>query len=349
MINILLTSAGRRSYIVDYFKKCDGVGQVHASNSNYTIALKRADGYFISPLIYSDDYIPSLINYCQRNGITAVISLFDIDLWVLAKNKQLFSNAGIHVVLAPASFVEICNDKWHTFQFIQGLGLQTPRTYLHVDDVLAAITRKEVSYPIIMKPRWGMASMGIYKVENEQELRVFTEKCKRDIFNSYLKYESSLTGNEPIVYQEVMCGEEYGLDVLNDLSGNYLAAFAKQKVTMRSGETDLGRTASSEPFREVSCKIACASHHEGILSVDCFKTEKGIFVIEMNCRISGHYPLSYIAGFNYPQLLVDWLNGKPTSEDLLKFKENLFIIKDLVPMLLYDKEIPNGKDGASSK
>lgn len=50
-MNVLLTSAGRRSYIVDYFKKVNGIGKVYASNSAYTIALKRADGYFISPLI----------------------------------------------------------------------------------------------------------------------------------------------------------------------------------------------------------------------------------------------------------------------------------------------------------
>lgn len=47
-MNILLTSAGRRSYIVDYFKEAEGIGKVFASNSTYTIALKRADGYFIS-------------------------------------------------------------------------------------------------------------------------------------------------------------------------------------------------------------------------------------------------------------------------------------------------------------
>ena len=80
--------------------------------------------------------------------------------------------------------------------------------------------------------------------------------------------------------------------------------------------------------------IAAQSRHEGILSVDCFKNEKGIFIIEMNCRISGHYPLAYLAGMNYPQLLVDWLRGLPTNKDLLKFETELFIIKDLVPRVL---------------
>ena len=339
-VNILLTSAGRRAYIVDYFKACNGIGKVHASNSDYTVALQRADAYFISPLIYDADYIPSIIRYCQANEITAVLSLFDIDLLVLAKNRQAFVDAGIQLILAPADFVEICNDKWSTYQFVLSQGLQSPKTYLHVEDVKAAIKSGEISYPVIMKPRWGMASMGIYKVVNDLELEVFTEKCKRDIFGSYLKYESSMTADEAIIYQEIMTGEEYGLDVINDLKGNYVGTYAKQKVTMRSGETDLGRTADPIRFEEATKKIAAYSKHEGILSVDCFKNEKGIFIIEMNCRISGHYPLAYLAGMNYPQQLIDWLRGMPTNPDLFKFETELYIIKDLKPMVLYKNQKP---------
>lgn len=337
-MNILLTSAGRRSYIVDYFKECRGVDKVYASNSEYTIALKRADGYLLSPLIYDPEYIPALIRYCKEMQIGALLSLFDIDLLVLARHREDFEAAGIRLVLAPASFVEICNDKWKTFEFVRSLGLKTPRTWLKVEEVLRAIASGEAAYPILMKPRWGMASMGIYKVENEQELRVLSEKCRREIFSSYLKYESGMTPDESIIYQEVMVGQEYGLDLINDLEGRPVATFAKQKVTMRSGETDLGRTADPSPFLPLAQKIAEESHHEGILSVDCFKCSDGIYIIEMNCRISGHYPLAHLAGVNYPQQLVDWLHGLPTNPENLRFESDLYIIKDLTPTVLYARD-----------
>ena len=339
--NVLLTSAGRRAYVIDYFKECEGIGNVYASNSNYTIALKRADGYFISPLIYSEDYIPSIISFCKEKNVSVVLSLFDIDLLVLAKHEQDFADAGITLVLAPEVFVEICNDKWKTHQFIKSLGFHSPKTYLHIEDVKNAIELGEISYPILMKPRWGMGSMSIYKVEDEQELEVFTKRCKREIFGSYLKYESSMTADEAILYQELLQGEEYGLDVLNNLQGGYIATFAKQKVAMRSGETDLGRTADPSPFESLAKTISQNSKHKGILSVDLFKTEKGLFVIEMNCRISGHYPLSYLAGFNFPQLLVDWMNGKETNRALLRFDTDLFIVKDLLPTILYKNNEPS--------
>ena len=334
-MNILFTSAGRRSYIIDYFKTAKGIDKVFASNSDYTIALKHADGYFISPLIYNKEYIPSIIDFCKKNSITVLLSLFDIDLYVLALHAQDFVDAGIELVLAPADFIRICNDKYETYKFILSLGLKSARTYLSIDKVKEAMSKGQESYPIIIKPRWGMASMGIYKVENDEELDFFSRKSYKDIFSSYLKYESSMTKEAPIIYQQVIKCEEYGLDVLNDLKGNYIKTFAKQKVTMRSGETDLGRTADSKPFEEVGRKLAEASGHHGILSVDCFKDTDGtVYVNEMNCRISGHYPLAYLAGFDFPQLLADWLNGKPTNPKYLEFETELYIVKELLPTIL---------------
>ena len=334
MINILLTSAGRRAYIVDYFKSCKGVGKVHASNSVYTIALQRADSYFISPLIYDPDYIPSIIQYCKLNHISAVLSLFDIDLLVLAKNTKVFESNGIKLVLAPASFIEICNDKWKTYLFLKSINIPTPKTFISYEELNKAIDNGCVSYPVIMKPRWGMASMGIYKVENERELIVFTEKCKRDIFNSYLKYESSMTADSAIVYQELLVGKEYGIDVINDIEGNYVKTFAKQKVSMRSGETDIGLTVDESIFVQMSKTISMNSKHQGLLSVDCFISDNKLYVIEMNCRISGHYPISHMAGVNYPQVLVDWLLGKGTDESLLTIHHGVYVTKDLVPTVL---------------
>lgn len=340
-MNVLLTSAGRRAYIVDYFKQAKGIGKVFASNSEYTIALKRADGYYISPLIYSEEYIPSILAFCKKNDVRVVLSLFDIDLFVLAQHMQEFRDAGIELILAPADFIRTCNDKYETYKFILKLGLKSAKTYLSENEVKSAIAKGEVSYPIIIKPRWGMASMGIYKVYDDEELSFFSRKSCKDIFNSYLKYETLLTKESPLIYQEVITCAEYGLDVLNDLNGNYVATFAKQKVTMRSGETDLGRTVDPMPFESVARTIASVSGHHGICSVDCFKDDDGtVYVNEFNCRISGHYPLAHLAGFNFPQLVVDWVNGRPTNPDCIRFETELFIVKDLVPTILYKKVKP---------
>lgn len=66
-MNILLTSAGRRTYMVEYFKQAlNGNGKVFASNSILTYTLEQADEFVITPNIYDDSYIAFLLDYCKK-------------------------------------------------------------------------------------------------------------------------------------------------------------------------------------------------------------------------------------------------------------------------------------------
>ena len=77
-MNVLLTSVGRRAYMVKYFKEVlDEKGLVHVCNSDdKSVAFKYADRKVISPLIYDENYIPFLIKYCKDNEINIIISFF---------------------------------------------------------------------------------------------------------------------------------------------------------------------------------------------------------------------------------------------------------------------------------
>ena len=66
-MNILLTSVGRRTYLIEYFKEAmQGIGNVYASNSEYTYSLSHADEYVITPIIYDETYVSFLIDYCKK-------------------------------------------------------------------------------------------------------------------------------------------------------------------------------------------------------------------------------------------------------------------------------------------
>ena len=129
-MNVLLTSVGRRAYMVKYFKDALGEsGQVHVCNSDdKTVAFHYADKSVISPLIYDDNYIPFLLEYCKENKIDILLSLFDIDLMVLARNKQKFAQVGTRVIVSEPELIEICNDKWKTYLFLKENGFNVPKT-----------------------------------------------------------------------------------------------------------------------------------------------------------------------------------------------------------------------------
>lgn len=73
-MDILLTSVGRRTYMVEYFKEAlNHTGLVHAANSVETYAMKVADRSVVTPLIYNSSYIGFLLDYCLTNKVEAII------------------------------------------------------------------------------------------------------------------------------------------------------------------------------------------------------------------------------------------------------------------------------------
>lgn len=334
-MNILLTSAGRRTYLVEYFKQAlKNKGKVYAANSILTYTLKQADDYVLTPNIYDDCYISFLISYCKEKDIRAVISLFDIDLPVLAMNKDLFEKEGIKVIVSDYNVTKICNDKWQTYEFLVGIGIKQTPSFISIAETKKAIAEGVVTYPLFIKPRWGMGSIGIYKVDTEEELEVLYKKLHRDIFNTYLKYESAIDKESCIIIQQAIKGQEYGIEVLNDLDGNYVTTFAKRKIAMRSGETDIAETVDPSMFESIGYKISSHLKHIANLDVDCFVTDNGeIYVLEMNCRFGGQYPFTHNAGVNTPLQIIRWLEGCPTDKSIISQKNGIRSCKELSPVI----------------
>jgi len=329
-MNILLTSVGRRTYMIEYFKNAlKGDGFVLASNNVLTYSLKKADEYVLTPDIYDESYIDFLLEYCKRKIVDVVISLFDIDLPVLSKNRKKFEENGVRLIVSSEQAIDICNDKWKTYQFLCSIGLNQPLTYISVENCEENLESGTISFPLIIKPRWGMGSIGIYIANTMEELNVLYKKLHKEIFDTYLKFESSQNADSCILIQQKISGEEFGLDILNDLNSNYVTTVAKKKLAMRAGETDIAQIADNSIFLNISKTISQSLKHIANLDVDCFVTEnKQIYILEMNCRFGGQYPFSHLSGVDFPAQIINWLNDLPTNEKFLSSKENMIICKE---------------------
>ncbi len=330
-MNILLTSVGRRAYLVKYFKEAlNGEGEVHVSNSDdLTVAFSYADKCTVSPLIYSERYIPFLLDYCQQNSIDVILSLFDIDLYVLAKNKDAFAAIGTRVIVSAPEWIEICNDKWKTYLFLKENGFNVPKTYLTLREVKNAIEQGEIQYPIIVKARFGCGSIAISIAEDEESIDYCFKKTEKAVANSYLKYESS-TVEEKVIFQEFLNGQEHGVDVINDLEGSFVNAIVKKKIAMRSGETDIAETVSQNAIRATAERLGKLTGHIGNMDVDVFFVNGEPYILEMNARFGGGYPFSHIAGCNLPLAIVKWCRGENVDRELLNAKEGVRAYKEIV-------------------
>lgn len=336
--NLLITSVGRRSYLVSWFKEAlAGTGEVHVCNSHsMTPAFQVADHAVVSPLIYSEDYIPFLLDYCERNAIGALLPLFDVDLPVLAAHAEEFKAIGCFPVVASERMAHICNDKLLTVKFLAELGLPTLRTYTSLEECQSALDAHELSCPVVIKPRWGMGSIGVFVCEHPDDLPLLYRYTNRRIEGSYLRYESAEDNVHEILIQEAAPGQEWGMDIMNDLEGNLAGVSVRKKIAMRSGETDVAEVVATPPeLYGLAKRISEVSHHPGNMDVDVFVeqdddgTITNLRVLEMNVRFGGGYPFSHAAGVNLPAALVAWLKGGSADNVPLAPKRLGFYQKDI--------------------
>ncbi len=331
-MNILLTCAGRRNYIVDYFREAltEGGGKIFSANSSeYSTALSASDKGFILPSLYDPSYIDVLIKICLQNDINAIVPLFDLELPILAKARDRFTEKKIVLVVSSESIIDICNDKWLTNIFLNEIGVGVPKTYIDINELEEAIEARVIDFPIVIKPRWGMGSIGLTEAEDVNELYVLHNKTNRAIERSYLSTLSHRDIKQAILFQEKLQGQEYGLDVINNLKGNYVTTVVKKKISMRAGETDIAETVDDKSLQELGEKIGTQLGHVANLDVDVFLTDAGSYVLEMNPRFGGGYPFSHLAGVNLPKAIIAWLQGEEPEKSCFDVKYGVVGLKGL--------------------
>lgn len=318
-MNILFTCAGRRTYLLKYFKENMGEGdKVVATDMQLSApALQVADVKLQVPAVYDPKYVDTTLQICKEQKIDALLSLNDLELPILAENKARVEAEGVKVIVSDPSVIDIAFDKYKTAQWVESLGLKSPKTYVRLVDAKRALETGELHFPLFMKPRWGSGSIGLESIADMEELDIYYHLLMKKIKKTILATAS--VGDEYIMIQEKLTGSEFGLDVMNDLEGNNVAVSVKQKLAMRAGETDKAVTLDLPEVREIGHRIGTALKHIGNLDVDVMQNDKGEYcVLELNPRFGGGFPFSYEAGVNLPKAIIEWVKGNKVDASSLQ-------------------------------
>ncbi|BAZ27945.1 hypothetical protein NIES4074_03750 [Cylindrospermum sp. NIES-4074] len=328
-MNVLLTCAGRRNYLVKFFQEAlKNRGQVFASDfSADAAALQEADKSFVLPLVKQSDYFDKVAQICEEYQIRLLIPLIDLELPLLAKQRERFLKIGTLPVISSPTVVDICYDKWATFEFLSGYGLAVPKTYLSLAEARKALIEGIISFPLMVKPRWGSASVGVVTAEDDDELDIAYRFVSKHIPRTSLADANAIDAQRCILIQERLSGQEHGLDIVNDLEGNHVTTFVKRKLSMVIGETDRAITVEDEKLKELGHVIGQKLGHIGNLDCDVIVNQNGCYVIDMNPRFGGGYPFSHMAGANLPAALIAWANGEKPDMSWLKVEANIMSSK----------------------
>jgi len=328
-MNILLTGAGRRNFLVQFFRDAlAGRGQVIACDSSGSApALAVADRHMVVPRMDAPDYCGAILEICRHHSVRLIVSVNDLEIPVLAEHAARFREVGAIPVVPSPEIVRMCLDKWASFLWLRERGIQTPNTCPTLDGANAALARGDLRFPLLIKPRWGTSSIGIETVENERELELAFAWSKIRLHRTAPGLLAQTDPDRAFVIQERLEGLEYGLDVVNDLQGIHRATLARRKLVMRAGNTDRAISVVDPALERLGATLGLHLAHLGSCDCDVLVTGQGSFVLDINPRLGGGYPFSHMAGANLPAALIAWADDAEPDAAGLRCQPGIVSVK----------------------
>lgn len=312
-MNILILSAGSRNKVLQYFKKAlEGEGRVYAADcSNLAPAIYEVDDQVLIPRIDAENYISEVISVIKEKQIDKVLSLLDPELSILSDHRKELEEAGAELILSDKKTIDTCFNKWDFFNYLKSQGVDTVTTYGDLASFKEAFERKEISFPVFIKPRGGSASIGITKVSDMDALEMF------------MNYDPNL------IIQELCDGKEYGIDAYFDKSNELKDVFIKEKIKMRAGETDKSVSLHDEIILERVKELAKIFNFYGPIDMDIFRVGDRTMVSEVNPRFGGGYPHAYESGVDFMKRICTENQDGFTDyqDDIYMMKYNEVLIK----------------------
>lgn len=294
-MNILVTSAGRRVSLVLAFKR--ELNKLFPEGRVYTVdmipelssACRASDGYFNIVRVTDKDYCNRLIDICLANNITLIIPTIDTELIPLAENVKLFNENGIIPLISSVKMVKICRDKRKLFKFFDSISF--PRT--------SEVNINDPDFPIFIKPVDGSSSNGIRIIKEKSQLNENEFSNDKLVFLRYLSPEDHT---------------EFTVDMYFDKNSMLKCAVPRERIEIRSGEVSKSVTRKGDLYKKIISKFSHMKGFAGCITLQVFinRSSNDVIGIEINPRFGGGYPLSYLAGANYPEYIIrEYLLNEP--------------------------------------
>lgn len=263
-----------------------------AGNSNRIQGLYAADKAFIIPSIGEPDYVPILLEICQRHEVAALFSMTAEDVYAISQAAEDFRKLGVFLIIVDHMIAATCNNKIRFHEFLVTNGFPCAKTCLSFEEFKVTYQNNEIDFPVLVKPIYGYSSQVIRACNNMNELR-----------NSVLR-------NPQCIIQEFLGGSVYSIDVYIDfISGKMVSAFITQRIIARTGVSDKAISVLDDEIFAMTEQISYKLGALGALNVNIFKANGTYYYNEVNPCLGNSYILAHSCGVDFGKLMVNNLNG----------------------------------------
>jgi carbamoyl-phosphate synthase large subunit len=266
---------------------------------------------YLIPYARTKNFIPSLLEICEKEKIRILFPGLDMELGALSENAEKFKAIGTTVIVSDKRVIQISDDKLETFNKLTAIGINVPHTLTLESFNLSS---SPFTFPFIIKQQ----------IDGARSKNVFLIKGKED----FEKVLVELMGkNEKYIVQEYIDGDEYTCGSIN-LDSKCKGVIVMRR-RLRDGDTYKCFTEKNEAIEKAVREIMEKIKPFGACNVQ-LRLKEGIpYVFEINARCSGTTAARTLSGFNEPKMIADYL---------IKGIEPSFDIKP-VTILRYWKEL----------
>jgi carbamoyl-phosphate synthase large subunit len=320
-VTVLVSSAGRRVELLRGFQRAlEAIGarpgRVLATDCSwYSSAFHVADEAFLVPRLDQPDIVPRLVELCLKHDIDLIVPTIDTEMPMWAAHRDQFDEIGTTIALSDDDVVTIAGDKQRTHEWLVTHGFPT----VEQATPAAALADPDTwTFPLMVKPRFGSAGLGVGLVRDAEELALVARR-----------------GHElgEMVVQQVAPGAEHTIDVLADRDGRCVCAVPRRRIEVRAGEVSKGVTVRSAILEELAARLceALPGAH-GALNVQVFvdgdsDEPNNLAVIEINARFGGGFPLSLEAGADFPRWMLEELLGLPSTASQDNWRSGMVMLR----------------------
>lgn len=242
------------------------------------------------PKVSEEGYIEVIKDVIKKHRIDAVLVGTDVELPIFAKYKDLFlKEFNCIVIVSNQTVVKIANDKFLTSEFLEKNNFPFPFSVMANDKEKLIEIERKFGYPLFAKPFDGARSLGIKKVENNQELMEIYSPNSNLVVQQYLsETEGEYTSGCVVV--EGKC-----------------KAIVTLRRDLRDGNTYRAyRDENSAKYDEFIMQIAEKLNPDGPVNFQFRIFNDKPVIFEINGRFSGTTPLRHFFGFNEVEALLKY-------------------------------------------
>ncbi|MFW6247264.1 MAG: hypothetical protein ACOC22_03785 [bacterium] len=288
-----------------YIIGCDRIRNIYAYN--------KCNEFQITPGVYSDGYVESVLKICIEKGVQIVIPGHDHELLLFSRDREKFERNNIKIIVSNPDIIEISRDKLEWYRFFSSRGIPIVPTF-RVGDF-----RKKSNlsiFPAIVKPPGGSASQGITILKDISGIEGVNDA---DIIQPYL-FPTKEDVNYKTIHKSVMEGRfvqmsEISIQLIFNNKSEFVDIFISKNI-LKKGVPVFVDPIQPEEFEHLEdimkfVPILKEYKVKGPVNIQGRVTDKGLVFFEMNMRFTGITGNRAQLGFNEVEFLVNDFLGKP--------------------------------------